>query len=43
MDVDGNTEIQSFGSIEAIFSTEAATTTRYMLTGRRSVGQSVQE
>ncbi|CAN0053457.1 unnamed protein product, partial [Scytosiphon promiscuus] len=35
VDDDGNTEIQSFGSTEALFEREAATTTRYMLTGRR--------
>ncbi|CAN0214942.1 unnamed protein product, partial [Scytosiphon promiscuus] len=35
VDDDGNTEIQSFGSIDALFEAEASTTTRYMLTGRR--------
>ncbi|CAM9564780.1 unnamed protein product [Pylaiella littoralis] len=35
VDADGNTAIQSLGSIESIFNTEAATTTRYLLTGRR--------
>ena len=38
VDDDGNTDIQSFGSIEAIFDAEAETTTRYMLTGRRCSG-----
>ncbi|CAM9089951.1 unnamed protein product, partial [Ectocarpus sp. 4 AP-2014] len=33
---DGATDIQSFGDIEALFDAEASTTTRYMLTGRRS-------
>ncbi|CAM9564896.1 unnamed protein product, partial [Pylaiella littoralis] len=35
LDANNNTEIQSFGSIESLFATEAATTTRYLLTGRR--------
>ncbi|CAN0428257.1 unnamed protein product [Pylaiella littoralis] len=35
LDDDGKTEIQSFGSIENLFATEAATTTRYLLSGRR--------
>ncbi|CAM9564850.1 unnamed protein product [Pylaiella littoralis] len=35
IDDDGNTDIRSFGSIESIFDTEAATTTLYLLTGRR--------
>ncbi|CBJ25809.1 conserved unknown protein [Ectocarpus siliculosus] len=35
VDDDGATDIQSLGSIEALFDAEASTTTRYMLTGRR--------